>query len=104
MSYEFSLQMYVNVQNLVGNPFLLVSLLGLAEGLGYGQGYLFAEKCGRRWSQSGLLFLTTVLFCVVMNLSQYQTSTKWAGPAIAMLCMWIHMNVAGTFAIAYIQV
>ena len=96
--------MVINVSNMAGNTFINLFLLGLVEGPGYLLGFVLSDKIGRRWTHSGLLLLNTVLFGTVMVLVNYQTSTAWAPPLISALCMWLKMNISGTFVVAYIQV
>jgi len=96
-------QMVINVSNMAGNTFLNLFLLGLVEGPGNLLGMVLAEKVGRRWTHSGLLFINAVFFAIVMGLTQYQYTTWWGSGVIAFLCMWLKMNISATFVVAYIQ-
>lgn len=96
-------QMVINVSNMAGNTFLNLFLLGLVEGPGNMLGTLLANKVGRRWTHSGLLFFNSVLFAAVMCLVQFQYTTTWGSAVIAFLCMWLKMNISATFVVAYIQ-
>eukprot|EP00092_Neocalanus_flemingeri_P014336 GFUD01015463.1.p1 GENE.GFUD01015463.1~~GFUD01015463.1.p1 ORF type:complete len:584 (+),score=109.85 GFUD01015463.1:144-1895(+) len=96
-------QMVINVSNMAGNTFLNLFLLGLVEGPGNMLGTLLANKVGRRWTHSGLLFFNSVLFAAVMGLVQYQYTTTWGSAVISFLCMWLKMNISATFVVAYIQ-
>ena len=96
--------MVINVSNMAGNTFLNLFLLGLVEGPGNLLGMVLAEKVGRRWTHSGLLFINAVFFAIVMGLTQYQYTTWWGSGVIAFLCMWLKMNISATFVVAYIQV
>jgi OCT family organic cation transporter-like MFS transporter 4/5 len=97
-------QMVINVSNMVGNTFLNLFLLGLVEGPGNVLGTVLANKIGRRWTHSGLLFINSLLFMTVMLLVPYQTSTTWAPTMVQVLCMVLKMNISATFVVAYIQV
>ena len=96
--------MVINVSNMAGNTFLNLFLLGLVEGPGNLLGMVLAEKVGRRWTHSGLLFINAMFFAIVMGLTQYQYTTWWGSGVIAFLCMWLKMNISATFVVAYIQV
>jgi len=96
-------QMVINVSNMAGNTFLNLFLLGLVEGPGNMLGTLLANKIGRRWTHSGLLFFNSALFATVMGLVQFQYTTTWGSAVISFLCMWLKMNISATFVVAYIQ-
>jgi len=96
-------QMVINVQNMAGNTFLNLFLLGLVEGPGNLLGTLLANKIGRRWTHTGLLSLNTLMLGVLMGLVSYQGTEAWATPVISFLCMWVKMNISATFVVAYIQ-
>ena len=96
--------MVINVSNMAGNTFLNLFLLGLVEGPGNMLGTLLANKIGRRWTHSGLLFFNSALFATVMGLVQFQYTTTWGSAVISFLCMWLKMNISATFVVAYIQV
>ena len=97
-------QMVINVQNMAGNTFLNLFLLGLVEGPGNLMGTLLANKIGRRWTHTGLLTLNTLMLGILMGLVTYQATEAWATPVISFLCMWVKMNISATFVVAYIQV
>ena len=97
-------QMMINVQNMAGNTFLNLFLLGLVEGPGNLMGVILANKLGRRWTHSGLLGVNTAVLAILMGLVQYQGTEAWAGPVISFLCMLVKMNISATFVVAYIQV
>ena len=94
----------INVQNMAGNTFLNLFLLGLVEGPGNLMGTLLANKIGRRWTHTGLLTLNTLMLGILMGLVTYQATEAWATPVISFLCMWVKMNISATFVVAYIQV
>jgi len=96
-------QMVINVSNMAGNTFLNLFLLGLVEGPGNMLGTLLANKVGRRWTHSGLLFFNSILFAAVMGMVQFQYTTTWGSAVISFLCMWLKMNISATFVVAYIQ-
>jgi len=96
-------QMVINVSNMMGNTFLNLFLLGLVEGPGNVLGTVLANKVGRRWTHSSLLFINAATFGAVMGLVQYQMTTTWASTIIQILCMILKMNISGTFVVAYIQ-
>ena len=97
-------QMMINVQNMAGNTFLNLFLLGLVEGPGNLMGVVLANKLGRRWTHSGLLAVNTLVLALLMGLVLYQGTETWAGPLISFLCMLVKMNISATFVVAYIQV
>ena len=65
-------QMMINVQNMAGNTFLNLFLLGLVEGPGNLMGVILANKLGRRWTHSGLLAVNTLVLGLLMGLVLYQ--------------------------------
>ena len=97
-------QMVINVQNMAGNTFLNLFLLGLVEGPGNFLGTVLANKIGRRWTHTGLLTINTLMLGILMGLVPYQGTEAWATPVISFLCMWVKMNISATFVVAYIQV
>ena len=96
--------MVINVQNMAGNTFLNLFLLGLVEGPGNFLGTVLANKIGRRWTHTGLLTINTLMLGILMGLVPYQATEAWATPVISFLCMWVKMNISATFVVAYIQV
>jgi len=96
-------QMVINVSNMGGNTFMNLFLLGLVEGPGNIIGIVLANKIGRRWTHCSLLFLNAILFAALMPIAPYKDIEPWANPLISFLCMWIKMNIAATFIVAYVQ-
>jgi len=95
-------QMVINVSNMMGNTFLNLFLLGLVEGPGTMIGIFLANTIGRRWTHCTLLFMNAILFSSVTPLV-YMTKQEWVPPVISFLCMFIKMNIAATFTVAYVQ-
>ena len=56
--------MMINVQNMAGNTFLNLFLLGLVEGPGNLMGVILANKLGRRWTHRWEIFLLLKYFQV----------------------------------------
>lgn len=96
-------QMVINVSNMGGNTFLNLFLLGLVEGPGNVLGTVLANKIGRRWTHSGLLFINGMFFLTVMLIVPYQSTYSWVPPMVQVLCMILKMNISATFVVAYIQ-
>lgn len=95
-------QMVINVSYMMGNTFINLFLLGLVEGPGNMIGVVLANKIGRRWTHCSLLLLNAILFAAIMPVVSYPQAS-WASPMLSFLCMWIKMNIAATFIVAYIQ-
>ncbi len=93
-------QLIINIGNMGGNLFMNMFLMGLVEGPGCAMGFFAADKFGRRWTHSILLLTNGILFFAVMWVV-YQPNLN---PLVIFLCMWIKMNISGTFVLAYMQV
>jgi len=99
-------QIVLNVSNMGGNTFINMFLLGLSEGPGNMIGFIMASKLGRRWTHTSLLGLNTLILGVLIGVVTYQYDPEnlyWASPLISVLCMWVKMNISGTFVVAYVQ-
>ena len=92
-------QLVINIGNMAGNIFLNMFLLGLVEGPGCALGVILADKLGRRWTHTALLFINACLFFTLMWVV-YEPDLKGL---VIFLCMWIKMNISGTFVLAYVQ-
>ena len=64
------------------------------------QGFVAGDKFGRRWSHTLLLLCNGILFFVLMWVAY---DPDLSGFTI-FLCMFIKMNISGTFVLAYMQV
>ncbi len=93
-------QLMINIGNLAGNIFLNLFLLGLVEGPGCALGVIVGNKYGRRWTHTILLTTNAILFFVLMWIA-YNPNVRWL---VIVLCMWIKLNISGTFVLAYMQV
>ena len=93
-------QLVINIGNMAGNLFLNLFLLGLVEGPGCALGVILADKLGRRWTHTFLLLCNAILF-FVLTWVVYNPNLRWL---VIFLCMWIKLNISGTFVIAYVQV
>ena len=93
-------QLIINIANLHGNLFINMFLMGLVEGPGCALGFVVGDKFGRRWSHTLMLLTNGILFFVLMWVA-YEPDLS--GLTI-FLCMWIKMNISGTFVLAYMQV
>ena len=93
-------QLVINIGNMAGNTFLNMFLLGLVEGPGCVLGVYLSDKIGRRWSHFSMLGTNAVLFFVLM-FTAYNPNLK---SLVIFLCMWIKLNISGTFVVSYVQV
>ena len=93
-------QLIINIANLHGNLFINMFLMGLVEGPGCALGFVCGDKFGRRWSHTLMLLTNGILFFVLMWVAY---EPDMSGLTI-FLCMWIKMNISGTFVLAYMQV
>ena len=96
--------MSVNVSNMYGNTFMNLFLLGLVEGPGNVMGVVMANKIGRRWTHFILLFVNAILFAAIIPVAMMPKIYSWVTPVTSFLCMWIKMNISGSFVVAYVQV
>jgi len=92
-------QLTLNIGNLGGNIFVTMFLMGLVEGPGCVGAVLLADKFGRRWTHFGMLATNAILFFIVMWIA-YDPSLS---NLVIFLCMWIKLNVSGTFVVSYLQ-
>ncbi len=92
-------QLVINIGNMGGNIFLNMFLMGLVEGPGCAIGVILADYLGRRWTHCAMLFINSILFFTIMWLA-YNPELK---TLVIVLCMWIKMNISGTFVLAYVQ-
>ena len=93
-------QLVINIGNMAGNTFLNMFLLGLVEGPGCVLGVYLSDKIGRRWTHFAMLATNAVLFFVLM-FTAYEADLK---NLVIFLCMWIKLNISGTFVVSYVQV
>ena len=93
-------QMVINIGNLGGNTFVTMFLMGLVEGPGCVGAVLLADKFGRRWTHFGMLATNAVLFFIVMWIAYMPSLNK----LVIFFCMWIKLNISGTFVVSYLQV
>ncbi len=92
-------QLVINIGNMAGNIFLNMFLLGLVEGPGCAIGVVLADYLGRRWTHCAMLMTNAILFFILMWVA-YDPELKGL---VIFLCMWIKMNISGTFVLAYVQ-
>lgn len=92
-------QLVINIGNMAGNIFLNMFLLGLVEGPGCVMGVYLADKVGRRWTHFTMLMINAVLFFILM----WVVYTPSLRGLTIFLCMWIKLNISGTFVVAYVQ-
>lgn len=92
-------QLVINIGNMAGNTFLNMFLLGLVEGPGCVGGVILGDRFGRRWTHFGLLFTNAILFFVLM----WVVYIPSLSPLVIFLCMWIKMNISGSFVVSYVQ-
>ena len=93
-------QLVINIGNMAGNTFLNMFLLGLVEGPGCVLGVYLSDKIGRRWTHFAMLGTNAILFFVLM-FTAYNPNLK---SLVIFLCMWIKLNISGTFVVSYVQV
>jgi OCT family organic cation transporter-like MFS transporter 4/5 len=93
-------QIFLNIGNMAGNMFLNLFLMGLVEGPGCVMGFVLGDRFGRRWTHCLMLLTNAILFFVLM----WVVYLPGLNPLVIFLCMWIKMNISGTFVLAYMQV
>ena len=93
-------QLVINIGNLGGNTFVTMFLMGLVEGPGCVGAVILADKFGRRWTHCGMLGTNAVLFFVIMWIAYKPELNN----LVIFLCMWIKLNISGTFVVSYLQV
>ena len=93
-------QLVINIGNLGGNTFVTMFLMGLVEGPGCVGAVILADKFGRRWTHCGMLGTNAILFFVIMWIAYKPELNN----LVIFLCMWIKLNISGTFVVSYLQV